>query len=40
MKPKEYSPLTLAFLGDVVFELLVREQLVTGGDVPVKELHQ
>lgn len=40
MKPKEYSPLTLAFLGDVVFELLVREQLVVGGDVPVKKLHQ
>ena len=40
MKPKEYSPLTLAFLGDVVFELLVREKLVEKGDMPVGELHK
>ena len=40
MKPKEYIPLTLAFLGDVFFELLVREKLVENGDMPVGELHK
>lgn len=40
MKPKEYSPLTLAFLGDVVFELLVRERLLADGNMPVRDLHK
>ena len=29
MKPEEYSPLNLAYLGDAVFELMVRETLVS-----------
>ena len=29
MKPEEYSPLNLAYLGDAVFELMVREALVS-----------
>ena len=29
MRPEEYSPLNLAYLGDAVFELMVRETLVT-----------
>lgn len=33
------SPTTLAFVGDVVYELLVRERLVAGGDRPVGQLH-
>ncbi len=33
------NPLTLAFVGDVVFELLVRERLVADGDRPVGQLH-
>lgn len=36
---KEMSPLTLAFLGDGVFELYVREFLVGQGNCPVKKLH-
>lgn len=36
---KEMSPLTLAFLGDGVFELLAREYLVGQGNCPVKKLH-
>ncbi len=36
---KEMSPLTLAFLGDGVFELFVREYLVEQGNCPVKKLH-
>ena len=37
--PSLLSPLTLAFVGDCVFELFVREQLVCGGNCPVKKLH-
>ncbi len=35
----ELSPLTLAFIGDGVYELLVREFLVSQGNCPVKKLH-
>ncbi len=38
--PKQLSPLTLAFLGDAVFELLVRERFVTDGNAPVAKLHK
>ncbi len=36
---KEMSPLALAFLGDGVFDLFVREFLVSQGNCPVKKLH-
>ncbi len=35
----EFSPLTLAFVGDGVYELLVREHLAAQGNCPVKKLH-
>ena len=38
--PKQLSPLTLAFLGDAVFELLVREELVSQANAPVRKLHK
>lgn len=38
--PKQLSPLTLAFVGDGVFELFVRERLVCAGNCPVNALHQ
>lgn len=34
------SPLSLAFVGDAVFELFVRERLVCMANRPVKELHR
>lgn len=34
-----YSPLTLAFLGDSVYEQLVREKLVLTANMPVGKLH-
>lgn len=37
--PKSYSPLTLAFLGDTVYDLLVREKLLCQGNCGVKQLH-
>lgn len=38
--PKQLSPLTLAFIGDGVFELFVRERLVSRGNCPVHALHK
>ena len=38
--PKQLSPLTLAFLGDGVYELAIRRYLVeAGGSMPPKKLH-
>ncbi len=37
--PNQLSPLTLAFLGDAVFELLVRERLVKEANRQSKKLH-
>lgn len=36
----QYSPLTLAFLGDSVYEQLVRERLVLEANRPVGQLHK
>lgn len=38
--PKSLSPLTLAYIGDCVFELLVRERLVCIANRSVNELHK
>ena len=37
--PKLLSPVTLAFVGDGVFELLVRERLLAKGSMPANKLH-
>ena len=37
---KTLSPLTLAFIGDGVFDLFVRERLVTAHNRPVGALHR
>lgn len=37
--PKGLSPVSLAFIGDSVFELMVRERLVSGGGMPAGKLH-
>jgi ribonuclease-3 family protein len=36
---REYSPVVLAYIGDAVFELMVRTYLVARGNRPIKELH-
>lgn len=36
---KQYSPLSLAFLGDAVYEQLVRERLILVANMPVRRLH-
>ncbi len=37
---KQYSPLTLAFLGDSVYEVMVREMLLREANRPARELHE
>ncbi len=38
--PKMLSPLNLAFVGDTVFDLFVRESLVCEANRPVNKLHK
>lgn len=39
LEARQYSPLTLAFLGDSVYEILVREAIVREANTPVRKLH-
>ena len=39
IRANELSPLTLAFIGDTVFDLLVREDLICKANRPANELH-
>ncbi len=39
-EPRMMSPLNLAFVGDGVYGLLVREHLTAAGNMPVGRLHQ
>ena len=38
--PRQLSPLTLAFIGDCVYDLFVREEIVCQANRPVKELNK
>lgn len=40
INPKQLSPLNLAFVGDCVYEILVREMLVCEANRPVNDLHR
>lgn len=40
INPKQLSPLNLAFIGDCIYEILVRETLVTDANRPVNDLHK
>lgn len=37
---RTYSPLTLAYIGDGVYELVIRTMLVKRGNCPVNKLHR
>ena len=37
---RSYSPLTLAYIGDGVYELIIRTILVKKGNCPVNQLHR
>ncbi len=40
VSPKQYSPLTLAYIGDAVYELFVRTYLIKDANFPVNQLHK
>lgn len=40
VEAKQYSPLTLAYLGDAVYELLIRTAVVEAGNAPVNKLNR
>lgn len=37
---KTYSPLTLAFIGDSIYDLVIRTMVVERGNAPVNKLHK
>lgn len=37
---REYSPLTLAYIGDTIFDLIVRTKVIMAGNAPVNKLHK
>ncbi len=40
VSPEQYSPLTLAYIGDCVYELFVRTYLIKDTRLPIKQLHR
>ena len=40
IKPNTLNPISLAYLGDAVYEILVREHLALEGDRPPEQLHR
>lgn len=40
IKPNTLNPISLAYLGDAVYEILVREHLAVEGDRPPEHLHR
>ncbi len=40
VNPSELSPLVLAYVGDAIFEVLVRTTVVSMGNAPVNKLHK
>ena len=37
---RSYSPLTLAYVGDAVYELVIRTMIISKGNAPVNKLHR
>lgn len=37
---RRYSPLTLAYIGDAVYDLLIRTEVVSRGNAPVNHYHR
>lgn len=37
---KEYSPLTLAYIGDSIFDLIIKTMIINGGNKQVQKLHK
>ena len=39
-KEKQFSPLGLAYIGDAVYEIIVRTMVLSKGNAPVNKLHK
>ena len=40
MDPRPYSPLALAYMGDAVYELIVRTMVINHGSIRVNKMHK
>lgn len=40
LKPGQFSPLALAYIGDCIFDLIIRTVIVEHGNAPVNKLHK
>lgn len=40
VNPTQYSPLTLAFIGDGIYDLIIRTIILERGNAPVNKLHK
>ena len=40
MDPRTYSPLALAYIGDAVYELIVRTMVIKHGSIQVNKMHK
>lgn len=38
--PQQFSPLTLAYIGDCIYDLIIRTIVVMNGNAPVNKLHR
>ncbi|GKX32144.1 mini-ribonuclease 3 [Vallitalea longa] len=38
--PKQYSPLVLAYIGDSVYDLVIKSKVIAEGNAPVNKLHK
>ena len=40
VEPEGYSPLTLAYIGDSIYDLIIKTKVISEGNEQVKKLHQ
>ncbi|WP_305767443.1 Mini-ribonuclease 3 [Candidatus Epulonipiscium viviparus] len=40
VNPRGYSPLALAYIGDAVYEIVVRDYIIKKANAPVNQLHK
>lgn len=40
VSPNEFSPLTLAYIGDAVYELIIRTKVINQGSIQVNKMHK
>lgn len=40
VEPEGYSPLTLAYIGDSIYDLIIKTKVISEGNKQVKKLHR